>query len=102
MAFMPRPMMTPLWTKTHPTGVSEVRRASSAWFFVSLWWIFDERGQRFVRGTRESNRERRGRWLRTISRASRMNLRWTCLSFSEIFDGSVGGEDKVPGLRDGG
>ena len=30
VAFMPRPMMVPLWTKTQPTGVSSVARASSA------------------------------------------------------------------------
>jgi hypothetical protein len=30
VAFMPRPMMVPLWTKTQPTGVSSVERASSA------------------------------------------------------------------------
>jgi hypothetical protein len=80
VAFMPRPIIVPLWTKTQPTGVSSVERASSAWlmnqFLECFRFMFEFVGS-------------------TIDRASRINPRWIVLSSSLIGDFCSSCEDRV-------
>ena len=68
---MPRPMMALLCTKTHPTGVSFVSRATSA-CLVGVSWGLVVRLRVW--------RDREGKGIGTIARASRMKFK--CISFS--------------------